>query len=142
MRHSALGLLTLLYVLTASAHGSSGIFDEITYIENTDSSSRQFLTWNNTCARKKMAEQRETYKGREIVVRTGEDVPAEGAAGLEAAAPGRAGGEAVDLRIDGKNVFVIKNSSGSYIASGFAFDPQPSPMDLARKIIDYREAGR
>jgi hypothetical protein len=87
-----------------------------------------------------MAEQRETYKGREIVVRTGEDAPAEGAAGLEDA--GRAGGEAVDVKIDGKNIFVIKNSSGSYIASGFAFDPQPSPMDLARKIIDYREAGR
>ena len=88
-----------------------------------------------------MAEQRETYKGREIVVRTGEDAPAEGAAGLDARAE-RAGGEAVDVRIDGKNVFVIKNSSGSYIASGFAFDPQPSPMELARKIIDYREAGR
>ena len=89
-----------------------------------------------------MAEQRETYKGREIVVRTGEDVPAEGAAGLGTAGAEGAGGEAVDLRIDGKNVFVIKNSSGSYIASGFAFDPQPSPMELARKIVDYREAGR
>ena len=89
-----------------------------------------------------MAEQRETYKGREIVVRTGEDVPAESTAGLEAAGAGSAGGEVVDLRIDGKNIFVIQNSSGSYIASGFAFDPQPSPMDLARKIIDYREAER
>ncbi|HEU4855319.1 MAG TPA: tyrosinase family oxidase copper chaperone [Nitrosospira sp.] len=143
MRHSTSGLLMfMLYVLAASAFGSSGISDEITYIENTSLSSKQFLAWNNTCARKKMAEQRETYKGREIVVRTGEDAPAEGAAGLEGAGAGRAGGEAVDVRIDGKNVFVIKNSSGSYIASGFAFDPQPSPMDLARKIIDYREAGR
>lgn len=133
----------MLYVLVASALGSSGIFDENTYIENISSSSGQLLAWNNTCAGGKMAEQRETYKGREIVVRTGEDVPAEGAAGLEAAGAGRAGGEeAVDVRIDGKNVFVIKNSSGSYIASGFAFDPQPSPIDLARKIIDYREAGR
>ena len=145
MRHSVSvpGLLTfVLYVLTASADSSAGIFDEIAYIENTISSSGQLLAWNNTCARKKMAEQRETYKGREIVVRTGEDVPAEGAAGLEGAGAGRAGGEAVDLRIDGKNIFVIQESSGSYIASGFAFDPQPSPMDLARKIIDYREAGR
>lgn len=133
----------MLYVLAGSALGSSGIFDENTYIENTSSSSGQLLAWNNTMCGGKMAEQRETYKGREIVVRTGEDAPAEGAAGLEAAGAGRAaGGEAVDVRIDGKNVFVIRNSSGSYIASGFAFDPQPSPMDLARKIIDYREAGR
>lgn len=143
MRHSISGLLTfVLYVLAASAFGSSGISDEITYIENTSSSSGQLLAWNNTCAGEKMAEQRETYKGREIVVRTGEDVPAEGAAGLEAFRAEGAGGEAVDLSIDGKNVFVIKNSSGSYIASGFAFDPQPSPIELARKIIDYREAGR
>ncbi|HKX53845.1 MAG TPA: hypothetical protein VJM47_08595 [Nitrosospira sp.] len=143
MRHSISGLLTfVLYVLAASALGSSGISDEITYIENTSSSSGQLLAWNNTCAGEKMAEQRETYKGREIVVRTGEDVPAEGAAGLEAFGAEGAGGEAVDLSIDGKNVFVIKNSSGSYIASGFAFDPQPSPIELARKIIDYREAGR
>lgn len=143
MRHSTSGLLTfMLYVLAGPALGSSGIFNENTYIENISSSSGQLLAWNNTCAGEKMAEQRETYKGREIVVRTGEDAPTEGAAGLEAAGAGRAGGEAVDVRIDGKNVFVIKNSSGSYIASGFAFDPQPSPMDLARKIIDYREAGR
>lgn len=89
-----------------------------------------------------MAEQRETYKGHEIVVRIGKDVPAEGAAGSAAAEAESARGEAVDLRIDGKDIFVIQNSSGSYIASDFAFDPQPSPMDLARKIIDYREAGR
>ena len=143
MRHSTSGLLTfMLYVLVGPALGSSGIFDENTYIENISSSSGQLLAWNNTCAGEKMAEQRETYKGREIVVRTGEDAPAEGVAGLGAAGAGRAGGEAVDVRIDGKNIFVIRNSSGSYIASGFAFDPQPSPMDLARKIIDYREAGR
>ncbi|ABB75450.1 tyrosinase family oxidase copper chaperone [Nitrosospira multiformis] len=144
MRHSTSGLLTfMLYVLAASAFGSSGIFDENTYIENISLSRGEHSAWNNTCAGEKMAEQRETYKGREIVVRTGKDAPAEGAAGLESGGAGRAaGGEAVDVRIDGKNVFVIKNSSGSYIASGFAFDPQPSPMDLARKIIDYREAGR
>jgi hypothetical protein len=128
--------------LTTSAHSSSCVFDDITYAENIISSSGQLLTWNNICARKKMAEQRETYKGHEIVVRTGEDVPAEGAAGSAAAESGSAGGEAVNLKIDGKNIFVIQNSSGSYIASGFAFDPQSSPMDLARKIIDYREAGR
>lgn len=143
MWHSTLRLLMfVLYVLAASAHSSPCIFDEITYIKNTSSSSGQLSTWNNTCTRKKMAEQRETYKGHEIVVRIREDVSAEGAGGSAAAEAGSAGGEAVDLRIDGKNIFVIQNSSGSYIASGFAFDPQPSPMDLARKIIDYREAGR
>ncbi|SFM99497.1 Tyrosinase co-factor MelC1 [Nitrosomonas communis] len=89
-----------------------------------------------------MAEQRETYKGREIVVRTEVDVPREGTAESTAIGTGSAGGEAVDLKIDGKKIFVIQNSSGSYIATGFAFDPQPSPMDLARKIIDYRDAGR
>jgi hypothetical protein len=133
MRHSASVLLTfILYVLTASTFGSSDISDEITYIENTSSSSDQLIAWNNACARKKMAKQRETYKGREIVVRTGEDAPPEGAAGLEAA--GGKGGwrDSRCLRIDGKNVFVIKNSSSSYIASGFTFDPQPSPVDLAR----------
>ena len=88
-----------------------------------------------------MAEQRETYKGREIVVRTGADAAA-GAAGLPEAGAVEAGGEAVDLRIDGERIFVIQDSSGLYIASGLAFDPQPSPIDLARKIIDYREAGR
>lgn len=90
-----------------------------------------------------MAEQRETYKGREIVVRTGADAAAAGrTVGLPGAEAVAAGGEAVDLRIDGEQVFIIQDSSGSYIASGFAFDPQPSPVDLARKIIDYREAGR
>ena len=48
----------------------------------------------------------------------------------------------LELTIDGKRLFIVRNSAGAYIASGFAFDPQPSPVDLAKKIIDYEEAGR
>src|SRR5688500_8100614 len=139
MRPAALRLSTLLlYVLTSPSHGSSGIFDEITYIKNTNSSSGQFLTWNNSCARKKMAEQRDTYKGREIIVRTGaEAVAARAAAGI---GEGEAGAGDTELYIDGERIFILRDAGGALMASGFAFDPQPSAIDLARKIIDYREA--
>lgn len=69
-----------------------------------------------------MADHRETYKGREIVVSGTADKP--------------------ELSIDGKPIFVVRNSSGGYLASGLAFDPQPTPLELARKIIDYQAAGR
>ena len=67
-----------------------------------------------------MADQRETYKGRQIVI----------------------GGtlEKPELSIDGKQIFIVRNASGAYLASGFAFDPQPSAVELARKIIDYQQA--
>lgn len=73
-----------------------------------------------------MTEHRETYKGREIVVRS-QDADATRAA----AAPAKP-----ELFIDNQPVFTIRNSSGAYIASGFAFDPQPSPAELAKRIID------
>ena len=89
-----------------------------------------------------MAEQREVYKGREIVVRSGEEALAarRGAPPL----PGEVAQDvgAPDLYIDGERIFTVRNAAGAFIASGFAFDPQPSPIDLARKIIDYKEAGR
>jgi hypothetical protein len=69
-----------------------------------------------------MADHRETYKGRQIVVSGTADKP--------------------ELSIDGKAIFIVQNSSGAYLASGFAFDPQPSPLELARKIIDSQQAGR
>jgi hypothetical protein len=69
-----------------------------------------------------MADHRETYKGREIVLSGTADKP--------------------ELTIDGRRIFLVRNSSGAYLASGFAFDPQPSPVELAKKIIDYQEAGR
>lgn len=88
-----------------------------------------------------MAEQREIYKGREIIVRTGTEASAAGAGGAQAM---REQGKDVtqpELLIDGERVFTVRNAAGAFIASGLAFDPQPSPIDLARKIIDYKEAG-
>lgn len=69
-----------------------------------------------------MADYHETYKDRQIVVSGTADKP--------------------ELSIDGKIIFIVQNSSGAYLASGFAFDPQPSPLELARRIIDYQQAGR
>lgn len=89
-----------------------------------------------------MAEQRENYKGREIVLRSGAEALA--ARGGDAQISGERGAAAdePELTIDGKRVFMVRNSAGGYIASGFAFDPQPSPVDLAKKIVDYQELGR
>ncbi|KIO50000.1 hypothetical protein [Nitrosospira sp. NpAV] len=86
-----------------------------------------------------MAEQRETYKGREVVLRTGAEAStARATAGISEA---EAGADGSELYIDGERIFTVRDAGGAYIASGFAFDPQPSPADLAKKIIDYREAG-
>ncbi|SOD42557.1 tyrosinase family oxidase copper chaperone [Nitrosovibrio sp. Nv4] len=79
-----------------------------------------------------MAEQRENYRGREIIVRSGEDALT--------ATEGR-GPEGLELFIEGEKVFMVRNAAGAFIASGLAFDPQPSPMDLAKKIIDSKQAG-
>ena len=69
-----------------------------------------------------MADHRETYKGRQIVIGGTPDKP--------------------ELSIDGKQIFILRNASGAYLASGFAFDPQPSVADLARKIIDYQQTSQ
>jgi hypothetical protein len=86
-----------------------------------------------------MAEQRETYKGREILIRprTGEPEAAP-TGGADAA---RAASETTEpeLLIDGKPVFTIRNSSGAYIAGGHAFEPQTSLVELAKRLIDSRE---
>jgi hypothetical protein len=54
----------------------------------------------------------------------------------------RAAGEGAEpeLLIDNQPVFTIQNSSGAYIASGFAFDPQPSLVELAKRMIDHDAA--
>jgi hypothetical protein len=89
-----------------------------------------------------MAEQREIYKGREIIVRSG----AEALAARRGAppVPGETAQDvdAPDLYIDGERIFSMRNAAGAFIESGFVFDPQPSPVDLARKILDYKETGR
>ena len=69
-----------------------------------------------------MADQRETYKGSQIIIGGTPDKP--------------------ELSIDGKQIFIVRNASGAYLASGFAFDPQPSVADLARKIIDYQQRNK
>jgi len=75
-----------------------------------------------------MTEHRETYKGREIVVRSQAHADDTARAAAAPAEP--------ELIIDNKPVFTIRNSSGAYIASGFAFAPQASLVDLAKRIID------
>jgi hypothetical protein len=87
---------------------------------------------------KNMAEQRENYKGREIILRSGAEARGDARVSGEQGATA----DEQELTIDGKQVFIVRNSAGAYIASGFAFDPQPSPVDLAKKIIDYEEAER
>jgi len=89
-----------------------------------------------------MAEQREVYKGREIIVRSGEEALAARRGAPPLPGEGAQDVEAPDLYIDGERIFTVRNAAGAFIASGFAFDPQPSPIDLAKKIIDYKEAGR
>jgi hypothetical protein len=89
-----------------------------------------------------MAEQRENYKGREIVLRSGADALAAHGGDAQVSGERAPAADELELTIDGKRVFMVRNSAGAYIASGFAFDPQTSPVDLAKKIIDYQEAGR
>ncbi|HVW65144.1 MAG TPA: hypothetical protein VHB01_09020 [Nitrosospira sp.] len=87
-----------------------------------------------------MAEQREIYKGRQIILRTGAEASAaKAAAGIAAE---ESGAEDVELYIDAERIFTVRDAGGSFIGSGFAFDPQPTPLDLAKKIIDYRETGK
>lgn len=80
-------------------------------------------------------EERQTHKGHEIVVRHG---PAHGISGTSES-PGVSEVEPA-LYIDDEDVYTIRNSSGMYIAAGFAFDPQDSLMDLGKRIVDYRNS--
>jgi hypothetical protein len=73
-----------------------------------------------------MATQREHWKGHEIVV---EAEASRGAA--EAATP--------RLTIDGEPVYTLEVNGGGYIASGFAFAPQPTLVELGKALIDVRE---
>ena len=86
-----------------------------------------------------MAEQRETYKGREIILRTGAEAAA--ARATTGIGEDEAGAEGSELYIDGERLFTIRDAGGKYMASGFAFDPQSTQIELAKKVIDYRETG-
>ncbi len=79
-----------------------------------------------------MAEQRETYRGREIVVRTSaieqQPRPTEAVgAGIE---------PLPELYIDGEPIVTRRVPSGAYIAAGLAYSPERSLVDLAKRIID------
>lgn len=79
-----------------------------------------------------MREHREVYRGRSIIVRQRDTEAIPEPAAAEAAEP--------ELSIDDQPVSTVRNSSGRYIASGFAYDPQESLVDLGKRIVDYREA--
>ncbi len=85
-----------------------------------------------------MSEQRERYKGREIVVNTGPG----GTPDSQAAAPEGIIDSPVEeeLVIDGEPIFTRRANGDVYIASGLAYSPEPSLVDLAKRMIDYDEA--
>ena len=79
-----------------------------------------------------MAEERETYKGREIVVKTEEIMlAAEAKEGIE---------KKPELYIDGKHITTVREPSGIYRAANLVYAPAPSLKDIAKKLIDYEEA--
>ncbi|MGA9189532.1 MAG: hypothetical protein WB014_13480 [Methanosarcina sp.] len=79
-----------------------------------------------------MAEERETYKGREIVIKTEERFLATRAGeGLDEKKP--------ELYIDGKHITTVREPSGIYRAARLVYAPQSSIKDLAKIIIDYEE---
>jgi hypothetical protein len=79
-------------------------------------------------------EHRETYKGRNIIVRP---------PGTEAVPePAAAETPEAELYIDDESVPALRTSAGMYIAPGYAYDPQQSLVDLAQRIIDYRDAAQ
>jgi hypothetical protein len=79
-----------------------------------------------------VAEHSETYKGRRIMVR-----PRTAEATTERAA---AEGAEPELYIDDEPVFTVRDGSGAYIAAGFAYAPETSLVNLAKRLIDYRDA--
>ena len=80
-----------------------------------------------------MAEEREMYKGREIVVKTEESLLIAGAReGVEEKKP--------ELYIDGKHIYIVREPSGVFRAARLVYAPDFSLIDLAKKLIDYEEA--
>ena len=87
-----------------------------------------------------MSEQHERYQGRDIVVRQRlGSTPEASDTSLEREVEPEPEEE---LTIDGEAVFTVRASGNTYIASGFAFSPESSLMDLAKRMIDYDEAVR
>jgi hypothetical protein len=79
-----------------------------------------------------VGEHRQVYKGRSIIVRQRDSEAIPEPAAVEAAEP--------ELLIDDEPVPTVRDASGMYLASGYAYDPQESLVDLGKRIVDYREA--
>ncbi len=80
-----------------------------------------------------MTEEREMYKGREIVVKTEESLLGAGVReGVEEKKP--------ELYIDGKHIDTVREPSGVFRAARLVYAPDFSLIDLAKKLIDYEEA--
>lgn len=77
-----------------------------------------------------MGEERETYKGREIVIKTEEGRLALAEEGIE---------KKPELYIDGKHIDTMREPSGIYRAVNYAYAPSRSIKDIAKKLIDYEE---
>ena len=81
-----------------------------------------------------MEEHRETYKGREIVVRSrSEGVPTPSIAPREDDTP-----EEPELLIDDVPIRYGQLPDGSYALQGYAYDWTDDLVDLARRFIDYQ----
>lgn len=79
-----------------------------------------------------MVEEREMYKGREIVVKKEEGrISALAEEGTEEQKP--------ELYIDGKHIDTMREPSGVHRAVNYAYAPTHSLKDLAKKLIDYEE---
>jgi hypothetical protein len=80
---------------------------------------------------RRMEQRHESYRGHDIVVEPG----------AERAIAEASEGEAEPvIYIDEEPVVAVRDSAGGYIAAGFAYAPQDSPLELARRIVDYRKA--
>jgi hypothetical protein len=79
----------------------------------------------------------ETYKGHEILVTQ----PAVGSA-RSALGPTASEEHQPELFVNNEPVFTVQDGAGLFVASGLAYDPQPSLLELGRRIVDSREATR
>jgi hypothetical protein len=77
-------------------------------------------------------EHREIYRGRNITIRP--------AAEPVLGAPSSAEDAGAELYIDDEPIFTLRDGAGMYLASGFAYEPQSSLVDVGKRIVDYREA--
>jgi len=78
-----------------------------------------------------MEQRHESYRGHDIVVAPGAE---------KAIAEASEGQAEPAVYIDEEPVVAVRDSAGGYIAAGFAYAPQDDLVDLAKRIVDYREA--